>query len=110
MNTMMISDQKAVVAYDEDIDMFRGEFINLNGNADFYAKDIDSLRKEGTTSLKVFLDMCKEDGADPYRHWSGRFNVRIDPQLHASIAAAAKGKGKSLNMFVADALGQAIHH
>lgn len=35
--------------------MFRGEFVGLNGGADFYAKDIDSLHKEGEISLKVFF-------------------------------------------------------
>ncbi len=110
MNTMMINGQKAIISYDKDIDMFRGEFVNLNGGADFYAKDIESLRKEGEASLQVFLDMCEEDGAEPYRNWSGRFNVRIDPKLHANIAAAAKSRGESLNMFVVEALEQAVQN
>ncbi|MDX8409691.1 MAG: type II toxin-antitoxin system HicB family antitoxin [Mariprofundales bacterium] len=108
MNTMIIHDQKAVIAYDEDINMFRGEFMNLNGGADFYATDIDTLRKEGKASLKIFLEMCEEDGVEPYRKWSGRFNVRINPKLHANLAAAAKGKGESLNMFVTETLEQAV--
>jgi predicted HicB family RNase H-like nuclease len=45
--------------------MFRGEFIGLNGGADFYAKDIAGLRKEGALSLRVFLEMCGEDGVKP---------------------------------------------
>ena len=61
-NLMNINNVKAKVAYDADIEMFRGEFIGLNGGADFYAKDIDGLKIEGAISLKVFLDMCKEDG------------------------------------------------
>jgi hypothetical protein len=40
MNTLTINGYNAVVAYDEEIDMFRGEFIGLNGGADFYASDI----------------------------------------------------------------------
>ena len=36
-NTLDISGFKAVVTYDPDIDMIRGEFIGLNGGADFYA-------------------------------------------------------------------------
>ena len=39
-----------------------GEFIGLHGGADFYAKDIDGLRREGETSLRVYLDMCREKG------------------------------------------------
>lgn len=45
--------------------MFRGEFIGLNGGADFYTKDAVSLKREGQTSLDVFLKMCAEDGVSP---------------------------------------------
>lgn len=58
MNMIEIHGYRAVVQYDPDIEMFRGEFVDLSGGADFYAKDIESLCKEGETSLKVFLDMC----------------------------------------------------
>jgi len=61
LNTMKIDDYLAVINYDPDIDMFRGEFVLLNGGADFYARDIAGLRKEGEKSLKVYLDMCKEE-------------------------------------------------
>ena len=64
-NAMDIDGCRAVIQYDPEIDMFRGEFIGLNGGADFYAKDIAGLRKEGALSLKVFLEMCREDGVKP---------------------------------------------
>jgi len=108
MNMMIINGQKATIIYDEDVDMFRGEFVGLNGGADFYAKDIKGLHEEGATSLSVFLDMCKEDGKEPYKNFSGKFNVRIAPDLHADVVAAAKSKGESLNQFVAETLEQAI--
>jgi len=109
MNTMMINGQKAVIAYDEDCDLFRGEFIGLNGGADFYAADIQGLHREGAVSLRVFLDMCKEDEREPYKNFSGKFNVRIPSRLHADAVAMAKSKGESLNQFVAETLEQAIH-
>jgi predicted HicB family RNase H-like nuclease len=46
-NVMMIEDQRAVIEYGPDIEMFRGEFIGLNGSADFYAKNIRGLKQEG---------------------------------------------------------------
>jgi predicted HicB family RNase H-like nuclease len=61
-NVMTINGQKAVINYDPEIDMFRGEFIGLNGGADFYASDIEGLRREGEISLRAFMEMCKEDG------------------------------------------------
>ncbi|MBN2390280.1 MAG: type II toxin-antitoxin system HicB family antitoxin [Anaerolineae bacterium] len=108
MNTMEINGYRAVIQYDPDIDMFRGEFVGLNGGADFYAKDIDSLRKEGEISLKVFLDMCREDGVEPRKTYSGKFNLRVSPQLHAEIATRAAAAGKSLNQWVADVLNESL--
>ncbi|MDX8397155.1 MAG: YlcI/YnfO family protein [Mariprofundaceae bacterium] len=45
---------------------------------------------------------------EPYKSFSGKFNVRIAPELHADVVAAAKSKGESLNQFVAETLEQAI--
>ena len=58
---------QAVISYDPEIEMFRGEFVGLNGGADFYAKDAVSLKHEGQTSLDVFLKMCAEDSVPPKR-------------------------------------------
>ena len=109
MNTMEINGYRAVIQYDPDIEMFRGEFIGLNGGADFYAKDIDGLRQEGEISLKVFLDMCQEEGVEPRKEYSGKFNLRVSPELHAEISARAAADGKSLNQWVVDMLDQTIH-
>lgn len=104
MNVMEINGYKAVIAYDPDINLFRGEFIELNGGADFYAADVDTLRQEGETSLRVFLEMCREKGIEPRRTFSGKFNVRIPPELHAKLALEAAAEGKSLNAVVAEKL------
>ena len=109
MNSMEIKGYRANIQYDLDIEMFRGEFIGLNGGADFYAKNIDGLRQEGKISLKAFLDMCKEDGVEPRKEYSGKFNLQIQPELHADIAAKALVAGKSLNQWVADLIDQSIH-
>ena len=107
-NTMEIEGHQAVIQFDPDIEMFRGEFVGLNGGADFYARDIAGLRREGAVSLEVFLDMCREDGVEPRRQFSGKFNVRIPSDLHASIAAAAAADGKSLNQWVTDELRASV--
>lgn len=103
-NIMTIDGHKAVIEYDPEIEMFRGEFVNLSGGADFYASDIAGLRKEGSRSLKVYLDMCMEKGIEPYKNYSGKFNVRVTPELHAIIASVAAAKGKSLNEVIVEAV------
>ena len=104
MNIMEFDGYRAVIQYDPEIEMFRGEFIGLNGGADFYAKDIDGLHREGQLSLKVFLEMCQEDGVEPRKEYSGKFNLRVPSQVHEELAAAAASSGKSLNQWVRDVL------
>ena len=95
---------RAVIQYDPEIEMFRGEFVGLKGGADFYAADAAGLRREGAKSLEVFLETCREDGVEPRRQYSGRFNVRLPPELHADIATAAAAAGKSINQWVTEEL------
>jgi predicted HicB family RNase H-like nuclease len=104
MNVMQINGVKAVIVFDPEINMFRGEFVGLNGGADFYSIDIDGLRREGETSLKVFLDMCAEEGASPYRKTSGRLNLRLSQELYDKAATMAKASGKSLNAWIVDVI------
>ena len=87
MNTMEISGYQAVIAYDPEINMFRGEFVGINGGADFYAARVEDLRKEGAISLKAFLEMCAEDGVEPRKQFSGKFNLRVPPTLHKRHAS-----------------------
>ena len=67
MNTLDFNGYQAVIAYDPEINMFRGEFVGLNGGADFYATNIDDLRKEGEMSLRTCPEMCVEEGVEDRR-------------------------------------------
>ncbi|OQY00959.1 MAG: DNA repair protein [Desulfobacteraceae bacterium 4572_130] len=110
MNIMKIDGYNAILKYDPVLDKFRGEFVGLNGGADFYGTNIDELRKQGRLSLKVFLDMCKQEGINPQKKYSGKFNLRVPPKLHAKIAAKAAGDAKSLNQCVTDMLGKVVEY
>lgn len=107
MNVMEINGVKAVIAFDPEINMFRGEFTGLNGGADFYATDIEGLRREGEISLKVFFEMCAEESVSPYKKASGRFNLRLSQELHDKAVTLAKASGKSVNAWIADIISQA---
>lgn len=107
-NIMKFGNHQAVICFDPDIEMFRGEFVNLNGGADFYASTVDGLRAEGQASLDIFLDECQKAGIDPVKPFSGKFLVRVDPQLHAAASLVAAAEGKSLNQLAEDALRHAV--
>jgi predicted HicB family RNase H-like nuclease len=107
MNVLEINGVKAVIAFDPDINMFRGEFVGLNGGADFYATDIEGLRREGEVSIKVFFEMCVEEGVSPYKKASSRFNLRLPQELHDKAVTLAKASGKSVNAWITDVISQA---
>ena len=106
-NVMEINGYKALIAFDPDTNLFRGEFIDINGGADFYAADVKSLHREGEISLRAFLDMCREDGVQPGKSYSGKLMVRLPVHLHQRAAVSAASHGKSLNAWFADVVAQA---
>ena len=75
-NIMAIDGYRAVIQYDPEVEMFRGEFVGLNGGADFYADSVSDLRKEGRVSSAFFL---KSASASVFSHPSPiRASSRFD--------------------------------
>lgn len=108
MNVMNFDGYSAKIEYDPELDMFRGEILGLNGGADFYGKNPKELRAEFRKSLEVFLAVCKEKNLEPRRQFSGKFNLRISPELHEQLAIAAQAEGKSINTLAQEALRERV--
>lgn len=108
MNMMSLDGYNAKIEYDADLDMFRGEILGLTGGADFYGKNPKELRAEFRKSLHVFLEVCREKAIEPRRNYSGKFNLRISPELHEKLAIVAQAEGKSINALAQEALQQRV--
>lgn len=67
LNIMNFGDFGALISYDASLMSFRGEFIGLNGGADFYGKSVTELKVEGENSLNAFIDECKKRQIDPVK-------------------------------------------
>ena len=104
MNVMTVDGYHATIEFDPELDTFRGEILGLNGGADFYGKNPKVLRAEFKRSLAVFLEVCVEKGIAPKRQFSGKFNLRISPELHEKLAIAAQARGKSINALAQETL------
>lgn len=108
MNMMTLDGYNAKIEYDSDLDMFRGDILGLSGGADFYGKNPKELRTEFKKSLDVFLQVCREKGIEPRKNYSGKFNLRIPPDLHEKLAIVAQAEGKSINTLAQEALEQRL--
>jgi len=97
INTLKIDGHQAVITFDPEIEMFRGELIGLNGGADFYAYSVEELKKEGSESLRIFLDECRKDGIAPYKSFSGKVTTRLTPERHEALTVVSQATGMSIN-------------
>ena len=107
MNMITHKGYEAIVAYDEDADLFHGEVMNTRDVITFQGRSVDELKAALAASVEDYLAFCRERGESPEKPFSGQFVVRVDPSLHRKVAGAAKRAGASLNKWVAAALERA---
>ena len=96
--------------YDPEADIFHGDVLHINDVITFQGRSIDELKQALADSVEDYLEFCAEEGKVPEKPYSGRFNVRLSPQVHQRIALEAAREGVSLNNWVAKALTEAVHH
>jgi len=92
------------VIYDDEAKLFHGEVIGVRAVITFQGTSVDEIESAFQDSIDDYLDWCKERNKEPEKPFSGRFNLRIDPALHAQLTKAAKAHGVSLNRYIQEAL------
>lgn len=98
----------ASVEFDDEADIFHGEVVNIRDVVTFQGRTVPQLRKAFRGSVEDYLAFCRERGEEPEKPYSGKFVVRISPQLHRAVSIAAARKRKSLNAWVGERLGEAV--
>lgn len=99
---------KAAVTYDHDGKVLHGEVVGTRDVIFFEAESVEQLEKEFQFSIDDYLAVCAERGREPDKQFSGRVPLRLRPELHRAASEAARGEGKSLNSWLADAIEEAI--
>jgi predicted HicB family RNase H-like nuclease len=95
---------EAIVEFDGEAEIFHGEIINIRDVITFQGSSVDELKLAFSDSVDDYLDFCRERGEEPDKPFSGKFMVRIDPDLHKKIVVKAKKEGQSLNSLVEKSL------
>jgi len=108
MTTMRYGDYIAKIDYEEDSKLFHGRVINLRDVVNFYGASAEELEREFRDSVNAYLEVCQEEGIKPEKPYSGRFNIRMPPELHQALATASASAGKSLNAWVVERLANAV--
>ncbi len=92
------------VEYDDEAKIFHGEVLALSDIITFQGKSVEELEEAFRDSVDDYLAWCKKRGEKPEKTFSGIFNLRISPELHAKLAFQAKTIGMSLNSYVTEKL------
>ena len=99
----------ATLDYEEDTKSFFGRVVNTRDIITFHGASVADLQNEFQTSVDAHISFCEEQGINPSKPYSGRFVVRVDPNLHRRVEAATHVTGaKSMNAFVSEALERMV--
>lgn len=94
------------IEYDDEAKIFHGEIAGLKDVITFQGKSVEELERAFRDSVEDYLAWCCERGETPEKTFSGTFNLRIPPELHAKLSIQAKAMGLSLNSYVTEKLKQ----
>jgi predicted HicB family RNase H-like nuclease len=97
-----------MVEYDAEAKIFHGDIINTRDVITFQGTTVNEIERAFKDSIDDYIAWCREDGVEPEKPYSGKFNVRLSPDLHRQIAILAKKRKISLNSFVEKAITDEI--
>ena len=94
--------------YDREADIFHGDVLHIADVVTFQGRSLDELKTALADSVEDYFDLCNELGKSPQKPFSGRFNVRLTPELHQKAAHTAAVEGMSLNNWIVHTVEKAI--
>ena len=83
-----------------------GQVLGIADLISYEGQSVQELKEDFKNGVDDYLDQCKQTGKEPGKPYSGKFTLRIDPELHAKLAAYAKLSGKSLNQYAEQLLAK----
>ena len=97
---MVYKGYTAKIAFDDEAEIFHGEIVGIKDVVTFQGKTAAELKKAFKESVDDYLAFCKERGEAPDKPFTGKFVVRITPELHRKIYLSAKLSGESINSWL----------
>jgi predicted HicB family RNase H-like nuclease len=93
-----------IVEYDAAAKLFHGDIINTRDVITFQGTTVEEIEKAFKESIEDYLAWCGGEGVEPEKPYSGRFNLRLSPELHKEVAIKARKLKISINTFVEKAI------
>jgi len=97
-----------IVEFDSDAKIFHGDVVNTKDVITFQGTSVKEIEKAFKDSIDDYLNWCTEEGMEPEKPYSGKFNLRLSPELHKELAITAKKMKTSINSLVEKAISDEL--
>ncbi|MDR3147077.1 MAG: type II toxin-antitoxin system HicB family antitoxin [Treponema sp.] len=97
-----------IVDYDAEAKLFHGDIVNTRDVITFQGTSVKEIEKAFRDSVEDYLAWCREENMEPERPYSGKFSLRLPPELHKEVAMKARKLKMSINSFVEKAIHDEI--
>jgi predicted HicB family RNase H-like nuclease len=98
----------AKIKFDEDDQVLHGRILGIRDVVTFEADSVEGAIAAFEESVDEYLAYCKERNKEPEKPFSGKFNLRIDPDLHRGISLLAAANDISMNTWAIEAIQKAF--
>jgi predicted HicB family RNase H-like nuclease len=104
MNMMNHEGYIATLEIDEETGVISGVVTNVRATLHFQGETVSEVRKAFEETIADYREWCASEGREAEKPYSGTLSLRLPPELHRKVAAAAAMAGKSVNGFIAETL------
>ncbi len=104
MSLLTYKNYNGTVEYSAEDDCLFGKVIGIKSLISYEGISIQELKQAFEVMIDEYLEDCKTIGIEPEKPYKGTFNVRINSDLHRSIATYAAIHGQTLNAAVEEAI------
>jgi predicted HicB family RNase H-like nuclease len=84
------------VVYDDEARIFHGEVVGLRAVITFQGTTVEEIEQ----AFKDSIDWCKKRNKEPEKAHSGKFNLRMPPDIYVKVAVHAAQEGLSINSYI----------
>ena len=107
MNVMTYKGYAARIEYSDEDQLLVGHVAGIRDVIGFHGESVAELRAAFEEAVDDYLETCERLGREPQKAYSGKLSLRLEPALHASVAAKAELADKSINQWVNEVLSRA---
>lgn len=104
MSTMNHKGYAARIEYSDEDKLFVGHIAGIQDVVGFHGDSVAELQAAFEEAVDDYVATCEKIGRQPQKPYSGKLHLRLEPEVHASVAVKAEVSGKSINQWISEVL------